>query len=313
MTILLSVTGFDPDRWRGALQAADPAASIVLAPAHAADESIRYAVVWKQPPGLLSTLPNLRAIFSLGAGVDHILKDGTLPDVPILRIVADDLTNRMSEYVVWRVLDHFRKGAAYRQAQARREWVDWPQPAARDVTVGVMGLGELGRDAARKLAALGFAVTGWSRSGRPVEGLTVHGGEAGLKRFLAETDILVVLLPLTPETAGLIDETLLSGLKRRTPLGGPVLINAGRGGLQDEAAILGALEAGTLMEASLDVFQREPLPDDSPLWRHPAVFVTPHAAALSDPDALAPTVMAQIAAIERGEMPSNRVDRAAGY
>ena len=300
-------------RWLAALQQAGGQHAIVLEPQNATDPSVEYAVVWKQPPGLLENLPNLKAIFSLGAGVDHILGDKRLPDVPVVRIVADDLSGRMSEYVVWRVLDHFRRGRAYRTQQAQKIWHERMQPAAREITVGIMGFGELGRDAARHLKLLGFRVVGWGRSPKPAEGVEVFAGEDGLGPFLAVSDIVVVLLPLTDATRGIIDAALLSRLKRDTPLGGPVLINAGRGGLQDEAAILDALERGLLMEASLDVFTVEPLPATSPLWSHPRVFVTPHAAASSDPEALAPTIMQQIAAHERGEPLRHLVDRTAGY
>ncbi|WP_182086124.1 glyoxylate/hydroxypyruvate reductase A [Aureimonas sp. ME7] len=296
-----------------ALLAAAPKETVVLRPASAADESIDYAVVWKQPPGVLSNLPNLRAVFSLGAGVDHILQDKTLPDVPIARIVADDLTARMSEYVVWRVLDHQRRGMTYRAQQGARIWNERRQPAAGEIEVGILGLGELGRDAAGKLRMLGFRVSGWSRRKRRIEGVECFHGEDGLETVLRRSDILVVLLPLTAETRGFIDDALLSRLKRETPLGTPVLINAGRGGLQKDSAILRALNDGRLMEASLDVFEREPLPSNSPLWRHPRVFVTPHAAASSDPKALAPIIMRQIAAHRRGEALSGVVDRQAGY
>lgn len=314
MTILLSVTGFDPTRWTEALLGTAPDERIVLRPSSASDESIRYAVVWKQPPHVLTGLPNLEAIFSLGAGVDHILADRTVPEhLPIVRIVAADLTARMSEYVVWRVLDHHRRGATYRAQQARGLWNERRQPAAADIQVGILGLGELGQDAARKLAALGFRVSGWSRREKALEGIECLHGEDGLGRILASSDILVVLLPLTPDTRGLIDDGFLSRLKRETPLGTPMLINAGRGGLQVDSAILRALNDNRLMEASLDVFEREPLPAASPLWRHPRVFVTPHAAASSDPAALAPIIMQQIAAHRRGEPLANLVDRAAGY
>lgn len=313
MTILLSVTGFDPMRWRAALEAAGGDHPIVLEPTSSADTAIDYAVVWKQPPGLLENLPNLKAIFSLGAGVDHIFADKRLPDVPVVRIVADDLSSRMSEYIVWRVLDHFRRGRAYRSQQAQKIWHERMQPAAREITVGFMGFGELGQDAAAKLKPLGFRIAGWSRTQKTVAGAETFAGQAGIDGFLAATDILVVLLPLTTETRGIIDAGLLSRLKRQTPLGGPVLINAGRGGLQNEAAILDALDQDILLEASLDVFNVEPLPASSPLWSHPRVFVTPHAAAISDPDALAPEVMRQIAAHERGETLRGVVDRAAGY
>ncbi|MCP3056182.1 2-hydroxyacid dehydrogenase [Aurantimonas marianensis] len=300
-------------RWLEALKAAGGDRPIVLEPTTSADTAIEYAVVWKQPPGLLENLPNLKAIFSLGAGVDHIFADKRLPDVPVVRIVADDLSSRMSEYIVWRVLDHFRRGRAYRSQQAQKIWHERMQPAAREITVGIMGFGELGQNAAAKLRPLGFRIAGWSRTEKSVAGAETFAGQAGLDGFLAATDILVVLLPLTAETRGIINTGLLSRLKRQTPLGGPVLINAGRGGLQNEAAILDALDQDILLEASLDVFNVEPLPASNPLWSHPRVFVTPHAAAISDPDALAPVVMRQIAAHERGEPLRGVVDRKAGY
>ena len=242
MTILLSVTGFQPTEWLNALQDKAPRRAVILEPNSANDASVDYAIVWKQKPGVLAGLPNLKAIFSIGAGVDHILRDPHLPDVPIVRIVAEDLTARMSEYVVWRVLDHFRRGMAYRTQQAAGIWHDRVQPAAHEMTVGIMGLGELGRDAAHKLGVLGFNIVGWSRTEKTVAGVDSFHGAAGLDPFLARTDILVVLLPITPETQGILDTGLFSRLKHRTPIGGPVLINAGRGGLQVESAILKALD-----------------------------------------------------------------------
>ncbi|WP_349363686.1 MAG: glyoxylate/hydroxypyruvate reductase A [Roseitalea porphyridii] len=312
--ILLSVTGFDPAVWLEELKRQAPGRRIVTEPDGDGDPSIRYAVVWKQRPGILNRLPNLAAIFSIGAGVDHIFKDPEVPDVPIVRAVADDLTERMSEYIVWQVLDHHRKGPRYRRQQADRVWnEDRMQPAARDVTVGILGLGLLGLDAARKLRLLGFNVAGWSRTEKTVEGVDTHAGEAGLDGFLAVSDIVVCLLPLTPATEGILSKPLFARMKRRGPLGPATLINAGRGGLQNEADILAALENGWLGAASLDVFQTEPLAETSPLWTHPRVTITPHAAATSVPAALIPPMIEQMEAYERGEPLTNLVDRQAGY
>ena len=281
--------------------------------AYPVDPSIDYAVVWKHPAGALSGLPNLKLVISMGAGVDHIFADPDLPDVPILRVVADNLTTHMVEYVVWRVMDHHRQGMAYRAQQAERRWEERSQQTASEVAVGIMGLGQLGRAAAKALGALGFAVNGWTRNPRAVEGVKTFHGEPGLKDFLAASDILVVLLPHTPATEGIVDYDLLSGLRRDNALGGAVLVNAGRGKLQREADILRALDDGTLKEASLDVFEEEPLARQSPFWAHPRVFVTPHAAAASDPVHLAPLMLEQIARFERGEALDNVVDRQAGY
>ncbi len=308
--ILLAMTGINPRPWYELLS---QKRRVATEPEGADDPTIRYAVVWKQRPNLLSKLPNLSAIFSVGAGVDHILSDPTLPDVPIVRIVADNLTQHMTDYVVWRVLDHHRQGMLYRAQQKRKVWHEPPQRPAGDVAVGIMGFGELGRAAARILVACGFRVNGWSRTAQSVADVATFHGEKGLTPFLNATDILVVLLPLTPQTTGIVNYGLLKQLRKRNALGGAVLVNAGRGKLQKDADIVRALEDGTLKEASLDVFEVEPLPKTSPLWNHPRVFVTPHAAATSDPAFLVPPMLEQMEAFERGEPLKHLVDRKAGY
>jgi glyoxylate/hydroxypyruvate reductase A len=308
--VLLSMTSLNSRRWHELLSRRR---TVVLEPDGEADPTIHYAVVWKQQPNVLARLPNLRAIFSVGAGVDHLFNDPDLPDVPIVRVVADNLTQYMTEFVVWRVLDHHRQGMLYRRQQQRKVWHEPHQAPAGEVAVGIMGLGHLGRAAARALLALGFKVNGWGRTDRPMADVTTFHGKDGLVPFLNATDMLVALLPLTPATEGLIDHALLSNLRRDNPLGGAVLINAGRGRLQRDADILRALDDGTLKEASLDVFETEPLPEASPLWSHPNVFVTPHAAATSDPGHLAAPMLDQMEAFERGEPLQNIVDHEAGY
>ncbi len=309
--ILLSVTGFSPRRWHELLSRTR---NVVTEPPMGADDpTIHYAVVWKHPHGSLAKLPNLKAIFSVGAGVDHILADPDLPDVPIVRVVADNLTQHMVEYVVWRVMDHHRQGMLYRAQQPRKIWHEPRQPTTSEVSVGIMGLGELGRAAAAALLPLGFKLRGWNRTAKPMYGVEIFSGAEGLGAFLSGTDILVVLLPHTAETEGIVSLDLLRQLRRNGALGGAVLINAGRGKLQREADILAALDEGTLKEASLDVFETEPLPEASGLWTHPRVFITPHAAATSDPAHLAPAMIAQMDAFDRGEPLGNLVDRGAGY
>ena len=276
---------------------------------------VRYVAAWKHPHGALAALPALGAVFSLGAGVDHLLADPGLPaDVPVARVVDPDLTNRMSEWVLLQVLGHHRQARRYARQQAEARWDDDArQPAARAVRVGVMGLGVLGLDAAAKLALVGFDVAGWSRSRRAAPGLACYAGATELDAFLGRTDILVVLLPLTPDTAGLLDARLFGKLARDGRLGGPVLINAGRGGLQREDDIIACLDDGTLRAATLDVFAREPLERASPLWRHPAVTVTPHNAALSDPEAVADLIAGQILAHRAGRPLDHVVDRGRAY
>jgi glyoxylate/hydroxypyruvate reductase A len=308
--ILLSVQGFNPKKWHELLSAKR---EVVTEPQGESDPSIDYAVVWKHQPGILAALPNLKAIFSIGAGVDHIFADPNLPDVPIVRVVAGNLTQHMVDYVVWRVLDHQRQGMFYRAEQAKKSWREIAQPASPDVSVGILGLGELGLAAAKALMAIGFDVKGWTRTEKSVDGVETFSGEAGLTPFLNATDILVVLLPHTPATEGIVDYELLSKLRRDNGLGGACLINAGRGKLQKETDILRALDDGTLKEASLDVFEAEPLAATSPLWTHPRVFVTPHAAATSDARHLVPLMVEQMDRFERGEPLQHLVDRKAGY
>jgi len=193
----------------------------------------------------LDRLKNLRVIFSLGAGVDHVFALPRLPAVPLVRIIDPDLTARMTEYVVWQVLDHLRRGPIYRRQQRRHMWLEPENPSAREVSVGIMGLGIMGGSAADALLRLGFPVRGWSRTMKAIPGMETFAGSGGLVPFLAGTDILVSLLPLTPDTRGLIDLALLKQLRRNGPLGGPVLLNAGRGGSQVEAAhgLAGAAQA----------------------------------------------------------------------
>ena len=314
MSLLLAASGWDAAPWLARFAALMPGRTIVTPEALGDPAAVRYAAVWRHPPGLIARLPKLEAIFSLGAGVDHILADPRLPDVPIARIVDPDLTARMSEWVVLNCLMHLRQVRRYERQQRQSLWQgDGDQPAAGDVRVGILGLGELGRDAALKLAALGFPVAGWSASPKSISGIDCYDGPAALDALLTRSDILVCLLPLTPATRGVLNASLLAKLPRNGRLGGAILLNAGRGGLQVDADILAALASGALKGASLDVFETEPLPQSSRLWDHPAVFVTPHNAALSHPDAVARAIAEQIFAYERGEPLRHVVDRGRGY
>ncbi len=276
---------------------------------------VRYAVAWRHPPGSLAQFPNLKAIFSLGAGVDHLVSDPGLPDnVPIVRIVDPDLRDRMSEWVILHVLLHHRQARLYDWHQHEKLWAEDPfQPAAKDVRVGVMGLGVLGADAVHKLKTIGFDVAGWSRTAKAIEGVETFSGPDGLDRFLARTQILVALLPLTPDTRGILDRSLFAKLARDSYFGGPIILNAGRGGLQNESDILAALDDGTLRAATLDVFETEPLPADSPLWHHPAVTITPHNAAISSYASVAAFIAGEIDHLEGGGEARHTVDRQRAY
>jgi glyoxylate/hydroxypyruvate reductase A len=314
MTLLVAITQWDPQPWIERFRRLMPEREVVGLDDLFDRRDVRYVASWKHPPGSLAGLPSLDVIFSLGAGVDHLMGDPRLPDATVVRVVDDDLTTRMSEYVVLHCLMHLRQQHRYDRQQREKIWFDDRfQPAAREVRVGVMGLGVLGQDAARKLQLMGFDVAGWSRSARQVEGLETFSGEEGLDAFLARTDILVCLLPLTPDTRGILNRRLFGKLARDGRLGGPIVINAGRGGLQTQADIAPSLDEGLLKAATLDVFEEEPLPADSPLWTHPAVTLTPHNAAMSEPEAIGAQIAEQIRRYEAGEPLRNVVDRRAGY
>src|SRR4029079_9482176 len=195
----------------------------------------------------------------------------------------------------------------------RKVWDSFPTHGASDLAVGIMGLGVLGRDAAEKLNQLGFKVAGWSRTRKHIPGVHCYAGAAEFDSFLRRTDVLVSLLPNTPETTGIVNRDLIRKLSRKGPVGAPIFINAARGKQQVEADLVAALDAGELHAATLDVFVTEPLPADSPLWTHPKVTVTPHCAADSDPQTISAYVLRQIRNHQAGRPLENTVDRALGY
>jgi glyoxylate/hydroxypyruvate reductase A len=310
-TLLLHLSDVDEARWAAAWRAALPEVTVVRQSEPHDPAAIDYVFVWKPKPEAFDGLARLKAVLSLGAGVDALLRHPRLPDAPIVRFVDADLTERMTDYVVAQVTMHQRLFTRYRRNQTARRWNQHYPPAASETNVGVMGLGVLGRDAAEKLAALGFTVLGWSRSPKAIAGVrTYAGGE--LDTFLAETDILCCLLPLTPDTRGILDYSLFRKLRRRLD-GGPAIVNAARGGHQVEADIVKALSDGTLGAASLDVFESEPLGPESPLWALDNAYLTPHIAAISNIEAGVRYFSQIIRAHEAGHPLPNVVDRGRGY
>ncbi len=305
---------WSPERWKSRFDDVCKDRRVLLLPDAAFDPAeVHYAAVWKPAQGELAAFPNLRVIFNLGAGVDALIADSSLPKVPLVRVAVADLTDRMAEYVVLHVLMHHRQELYLRACQREKRWeprFQWPASA---ISIGIMGLGTLGANAAEVLRRIGFRVSGWSRSPRQIDGIACFHGKAQLEAFLRRTDVLVSLLPLTPDTRHILNRELFARLNRNSPIGTPVLINAGRGGLQAEADILECLDDGTLGAASLDVFATEPLPADSPFWTHPKVILTPHNAADTDPDEISKYVARQIERFEAGERLENVVDPARGY
>jgi len=299
----------DPGPWREALTRALPRLDFRVWPQAGRLEEIDYALVWKPPPGMLRSLPRLKAILSLGAGVDHILRDPQLPTaVPITRMVDAGLAVQMSEYALYGLLHFHRHMDRYAEQQRAGQWRQLAAVTPQARTVGVMGLGVLGADFARKAVALGFRVLGWGRSPRRIENVETFAGTAAMSDFLARAQVLVNFLPLTPETHGILDARTFARLPR-----GAFLINLARGEHVVESALLAALDSGQLGGALLDVFGTEPLPLEHPFWRHPRVVITPHIAGQAVAELMVEQVVDNIRRIEGGEAPLGLVDRRRGY
>ncbi len=309
MAVLLSTKAHTMQDWKAALLAVDPSLEIRLFPESGDPADIEAAVVWTAHDMMeLRRYPNLKLIVSMGAGVDHLFRPpGPPPGVPVARLIDTRLTQGMSEWVLLNVLRFHRQDPEYRDLQARKVWEELAAPDTFERRIGILGLGELGTDAARKLAALGFPVSGWSRRPKQVEGITCYSG-TGLAEMLKQTDILVCLLPLTPQTRGILNKDLLWSLPR-----GAYVLNAARGGHMMAEDMLRALDSGQIAGAALDVFEPEPLPTDSPFWTHPKVILTPHAASITIPSSAAPQVVENIDRARDGRPLINLVDFSAGY
>lgn len=266
------------------------------------------AICWKPPAGALATLPKLKLIHSIAAGVDNILSDPTVPSHPVCRIVDPDLTSAMTEFVLWGTLYFHRDFDRVISNSREGIWHRYDQRAPFETRVGILGLGALGTDAAKRLVDLGFRVSAWSRSQKSLPGVTVFSGEDALDPFLSEVDILVSLVPLTPSTVGLLNKERLSRLPK-----GAALILCSRGEHLVADDLVSLLRSGHLRGAVLDVFEKEPLPKDHPLWREPGVLVTPHMAAIATWPVIAQQIAENVRRLQRGEPLLNAVDRVRGY
>ncbi|HEX4987009.1 MAG TPA: glyoxylate/hydroxypyruvate reductase A [Burkholderiales bacterium] len=309
MAILFCSDSDPPDAWREVLVAAFPRMPFRVWPDPGRPEDIRYALVWRQPHGLLARLPNLKAVLVLGAGVDSVLDDPQIPDgVPVLRLVEAGMAAPMAEYALLGVLAFQRGLHTYLDRQHAVEWKREPWSPAADWPVGVMGLGVIGAAVARRLAQSGYPVAGWVREDRRIEAVEVFAGRERLGAFLARSRVVVNVLPLTPATRGILDAQAFACMPR-----GSYVINIGRGAHVADEDLVAALDAGRLGGAMLDVFREEPLPQSHAFWRHPKIVVTPHAAAPTVLEAAATQIVDNIARLERGEPPLGLVDRQRGY
>ncbi|TCT00612.1 2-hydroxyacid dehydrogenase [Aquabacter spiritensis] len=296
------------DKWEAALRAEMPDIDIRASPDIGDPADVRYALVWRPPANFFVPFKNLALITNLGAGVDGLLIRDDLPNVPITRISDPNMSRMMASFVTFAVLRHARDIPTFERAQRQRRW-HYVQPRTADeIRVGVLGLGELGGLAAGELARQGFQVSGWSRSARQIPGVACVAGIEALPGFLAGCEILVVMLPLTRETRHLLDADRLAMLPA-----GAKLINVARGPIIDEPALIAALQSGHLAEATLDVFEHEPLPPESPLWDMDTVLITPHLASIAIPRSAAAQIAANVRRIQAGEPVLQTVDPARGY
>ncbi len=277
--LLLKIDEHRVAAWTAALADALPDMPIRIWPDIEDPNEIRYALLWKPSATLFEGLESLEVIFSVGAGFDHLLACPTLPaGIPVVRMVEPELTAGMAEYVVFNVLRYHRRMDQYQHFQRQAVWQVLDQIPAHDTTVGIMGLGVMGVASARVLACMNYRLLGWSRTRKTIPGLQSFVGTEELGQFLAQTRILVILLPLSRDTRKLIDRDVLRQLPR-----GAFLINAGRGELVNQPDLIEALDSGQIAGAALDVFDDEPLPSEHRFWRHPTVALTPHIASLTNP------------------------------
>jgi glyoxylate/hydroxypyruvate reductase A len=309
MAVLFYSAVMAAEPWRDALAARAPGLDFRIYPAFGVEGEIDCLLAWRPPPGTFARLPGLKLIYATGAGVDQLFSDPELPpDLPIARLVDPDQGNEMASYVMAVVLARHRELELLRDQQRAGLWHMPPYRYVTDLRIGVMGLGALGALVASRLALCGFPVAGWSRRPKAIDGVANFAGAAGLDEFLARTDMLVCLLPLTPATDGILNDALF----RRLPAGA-YLVNAARGHHVVDADLIAALDQGHLAGATLDVFRAEPLPAEHPFWRHPKIAITPHVASLAKPDSVADQILDNLQRLARGAPLLNQVDRQAGY
>ncbi len=309
MSISIICTDKDPAPWVMALQEYDPSLDIQVWPNERSKADVEFALCWKHPEGVLGDYPHLRCVSSMGAGIDHLLTDGSFPrHLPVVRLVDPLLAQAMFEYICTAVMYYFREFDVYQGQQRQSRWQQHVSKPMARTTVGIMGLGKLGGYAAERLAGMGFHVTGWARSKKSIANVETYAGGQELDQFLAQVDILVCLLPLTKETSGILDGKLFARMPR-----GSCLINVARGENLEEDDLLKALDDGLLRGACLDVVREEPLPVNHPFWRHEKILLTPHCSSITDPRSVASQIVQNYRLMQSGKPLLNMVDILRGY
>lgn len=299
MAILLNNHGYDNQQWLTALATALPDDNVVLFTDDYDPDDIEFALVWNHPNDDLLRYPNLRGILLLGAGTEHIDQAEQLPHVPIVRLIDPAVVQDMAMFSLYWVLHYHRHFEVYRQQQRQSTWVRHATQAAEHFPVTVLGLGQIGEQVAKRLAANGFACRGWDAFPKTLDGIVTADGTAGLAELLADSQVVINCLPLTEQTEGLINGEFLQHLPPTA-----VLVNISRGAIINEADLLSALDNNVLQAAVLDAHRIEPLPSSSPLWKHPKIHITPHASGATYARSAVHVVAANIAAIRAGKSPS---------
>lgn len=269
---------------------------------------VKYLAAWKLPPDLMKAFPRLEVLFCVGAGIDQLDLSQVPESIPVVRMIEPGLTDGMVEFATLAVLAIHRDWLAYAVQQRERRWHALPVRTAASRRVGIMGTGVLGQAVAAKLRGFGFPCAGWNRARRDLDGVESFAGPESLPAFLARSDILVCLLPLTEATRGILDRSVFEAMPR-----GSALVSLGRGGQLVQEDLLHALDEGRLSVAILDVADPEPLPPEHPLWAHPRVVITPHIASETQPESSACVVLDNLARLQRGEPLVGLVDRRRGY
>ena len=312
MSIVLASTDFweDMEVWSNGLQKAMPEMDIKVYPDDGDVNEVEFAVVWKHPRGILKKYPNLKAILSLGAGVDHIISDPDLPEgLPIIRLVDKKLTHEMCLHALHWVLHFHSDQYLYRSQQLKRQWIQQSSIQTEDRTIGIMGLGNIGRSIGELLVTQSFNVIGWGANQKSsLTDIKYYYGQDQLSDFLGRTNILINVLPLTSDTTNIITKKELSLLPKDS-----FIINIGRGGIINEEDLLTLLNDRHIKAAALDVFTQEPLPENNSLWGHPSVYITPHIAGQSNPNSAGQTISENIYRIQKGELPYPIYSRTNGY
>lgn len=309
MSFLIVCPGKNPQKWVEELQNQHPGLNIYVYPEEHDKEEVEFALVWNHPRGLFKNYPNLKVVASMGAGVDHITADPELPeDIKITKVVDEQLTKDMSAFVLGLVMDHILNLPFYRLQETRQEWTPVDYKRTRDVKIGVMGMGVLGTAVAKNLDYLGFPVTGWAKTSKDIDGIKTFFGDEGKDEFLAQTEILICLLPLTPATEGILNKELFEKLPEKA-----YIINVARGEHLVEHDLLEMVNSGHLSGAALDVFREEPLPKEHPFWEHHKIQITPHVASVTRPESVVPQIVDNYERMKEEEPLQNLVEKKKGY